>query len=237
MSPLQICLLPTGNRQLGTSSKQATCTSNQNPLVLRMELSQDAKNILGLRLPTDPRWVNLAERSLEDILTDHAYCEQKAATSCISIIQRYSDKEKIVIELSPIVTEEWGHFRLVLAELQKRNLKLGKQRKDEYVNELLKFEWRGGSEEDRMLDKLLLCALIEARSCERFKRLSEGLNDEYLSNFYRRFMESEAGHYTLFIELAETYIDKERVRTRWKEWLRYEAGIMRQLTPRGDRMH
>jgi tRNA-(ms[2]io[6]A)-hydroxylase len=91
-----------------------------------MELSQDAKNILGLRLPTDPRWVNMAERSLEDILTDHAYCEQKAATSCISIIQRYSDKEKIVIELSPIVTEEWGHFRLVLAELQKRNLKLGK---------------------------------------------------------------------------------------------------------------
>ena len=237
MSPLQIRLLPTGNRQLGTSSKQATCTSNQNPLVLRMELSQDAKNILGLRLPTDPRWVNLAERSLEDILTDHAYCEQKAATSCISIIQRYSDKEKIVIELSPIVTEEWGHFRLVLAELRKRNLKLGKQRKDEYVNELLKFEWRGGSEEDRMLDKLLLCALIEARSCERFKRLSEGLNDEYLSHFYRRFMESEAGHYTLFIELAETYIDKERVRNRWKEWLRYEAGIMRQLTPRGDRMH
>jgi tRNA-(ms[2]io[6]A)-hydroxylase len=174
---------------------------------------------------------------LEDILTDHAYCEQKAATSCISIIQRYNDKEKIVDGLSPIVTEEWGHFRLVLAELQKRNLKLGKQRKDEYVNELLKFEMKGGSEKDRMLDKLLICALIEARSCERFKRLSEGLNDEYLSNFYRRFMESEAGHYTLFIELAETYIDKDKVRNRWKEWLRYEAEIMRLLTPRGDRMH
>ena len=212
-------------------------TSNENPLVLHMELSQDTKNILGLRLPTDPRWVNLAERSLEDILTDHAYCEQKAATSCISIIQRYSDKEKIVEELSPIVTEEWGHFRLVLAELQKRNLKLGKQRRDEYVNELLKFEVKGGSEEDRMLDKLLVCALIEARSCERFKRLSEGLGDEYLGNFYRRFMESEAGHYTLFIELAETYIDKAKVRDRWKEWLVYEAQIMRRLTPRGDRMH
>src|SRR6478609_11749365 len=105
------------------------------------------KNILGLQLPTDPRWVELAGISLEEILTDHAYCEQKAATSCISIIQRYSDKEKIVEELSPIVTEEWGHFRLVFAELQKRNLKLGRQRKDEYVNELLKFEWRGGSEE------------------------------------------------------------------------------------------
>jgi len=222
-------------RNLASDKKQAT--SNQKALVLRMELSQDTRNILGLKLPTDPRWVNLAEKSLEDILTDHAYCEQKAATSCISIIQRYSDKEKIVEELSPIVTEEWGHFRLVLAELQKRNLRLGRQRKDEYVNELLKFEMRGGSEEDRMLDKLLICALIEARSCERFKRLSEGLNDEYLSHFYRRFMESEAGHYTLFIELAETYIDKEKVRERWKEWLRYEAGVMRQLTPRGDRMH
>ena len=202
-----------------------------------MELSQDTKNILGLQLPTDPRWVNLAEKSLEDILTDHAYCEQKAATSCISIIQRYSDKERIVEELSPIVTEEWGHFRLVLAELQKRNLKLGRQRRDEYVNELLTFEIKGGGEEERLLDKLLICALIEARSCERFKRLSEGLDDEYLRNFYRRFMESEAGHYTLFIELAETYIDKERVRARWKEWLEYERNVMQKLIPRGDRMH
>lgn len=202
-----------------------------------MEFSQDTKNILGLQLPTDPRWVNLAEKSLEDILTDHAYCEQKAATSCISLIQRYSDKEKLVADLSPIVTEEWGHFRLVLAELQRRNLKLGRQRKDDYVNELLKFEKKGGSEEDRLLDKLLICALIEARSCERFKRLSEGLNDKYLRNFYRRFMESEAGHYTLFIELAETYIDDKKVRSRWKQWLEDESKIMKQLTPRGDRMH
>lgn len=197
----------------------------------------DVKNILGLHLPTDPRWVDLAERSLEDILTDHAYCEQKAATSCISLIQRYSDKEKLVRELSPIVTEEWGHFRLVLAELEKRKLKLGKQRRDEYVNELLKYETKGGSEEGRFLDKLLVFALIEARSCERFKRLSEGLGDEYLRNFYRRFMESEAGHYTLFIELAETYVDPEKVKKRWKEWLKHEAEIMKNLSPRGDRIH
>jgi tRNA-(ms[2]io[6]A)-hydroxylase len=197
----------------------------------------DEKNILGLHLPTDPRWVNLAQISLEDILTDHAYCEQKAATSCISLIQRYPDKKELVNELSPIVTEEWGHFRLVLQELQKRNLQLGKQRKDEYVNKLLQFEKKGGSEEDRLLDKLLICALIEARSCERFKRLSEGLNDDYLKNFYRRFMESEAGHYVTFIELAETYIDKEKVRKRWNEWLAHEAEIIQQLKPRGDRMH
>jgi tRNA 2-(methylsulfanyl)-N6-isopentenyladenosine37 hydroxylase len=202
-----------------------------------MELSQDTKNILGLRLPTDPRWVNLAEKSLEDILTDHAYCEQKAATSCISLIQKYSDKEKLVTELSPIVTEEWGHFRQVLAELHKRNLKLGKQRKDEYVNALLDFQVKGGNWEDRFLDQLLTMALIEARSCERFKRLSEGLNDEYLRNFYRRFMESEAGHYTLFIELAETYLPREKVRKRWTEWLDHEITIMKQLEVRGDRVH
>jgi tRNA-(ms[2]io[6]A)-hydroxylase len=195
------------------------------------------KNILGLQLPTDPRWVNLAEISLEDILTDHAYCEQKAATSCISLIQRYSDKDKLVNELSPIVTEEWGHFRLVLAELRKRNLQLGKQRKDEYVNRLIQFQIKGGSEADFFLDKLLIFALIEARSCERFKRLSEGLQDGYLSNFYRRFMESEAGHYALFIDLAETYIDKEKVRLRWKQWLGYEAEVMNELAVRGDRIH
>lgn len=125
----------------------------------------------------------------------------------------------------------------MLAELEKRNLKLGKQRKDEYVNELMKFEMKGGSEEDRLLDKLLIFALIEARSCERFKRLSEGLNDEYLSNFYRRFMESEAGHYRLFIELADTYIEKTKVRKRWQEWLVYEAEVMKRIEVRGDRMH
>jgi tRNA-(ms[2]io[6]A)-hydroxylase len=199
--------------------------------------SSDVKNILGLRLPTDPRWINLAEKSLTDILTDHAYCEQKAATSCISIIQRYSDREKIVQELAPIVTEEWGHFRMVMTEMQKRNLKLGKQRKDDYVNALLQFEKKGGSEDDRLLDKLLVCALIEARSCERFKRLSEGLDDAYLRKFYRKFMESEAGHYTLFITLAENYIPKDKVRKRWKEWLKYEADIIMNIDIRGDRIH
>ena len=197
----------------------------------------DIKNILGLQLPTDPRWANLAAVSLEEILTDHAYCEQKAATSCISLIQRYPHKEKLVTELATIVTEEWGHFRLVLQEMHKRNFRLGKQRKDEYVNKLLEFETKGGSEENRLLDKLLICALIEARSCERFKNLSENLDDDYLRNFYRRFMESEAGHYTTFIELAETYIEKEKVHKRWNEWLVYEAEMIATLELRGDRMH
>ncbi|MBP6432961.1 MAG: tRNA-(ms[2]io[6]A)-hydroxylase [Ferruginibacter sp.] len=199
--------------------------------------SIDVKNILGLRLPTDPRWVNLAEMELEEILTDHAYCEQKAATTCISLIQKYSDKTELVEELSPIVTEEWGHFRAVLAELKKRNLKLGKQRKDIYVNKLLEFQKKDGSPQERFLDRLLIMALIEARSCERFKRLSEGLDDAYMRKFYRKFMESEAGHYTLFINLAELYMPKKLVRDRWTKWLAYEKELMNSSEVRGDRIH
>jgi tRNA-(ms[2]io[6]A)-hydroxylase len=143
----------------------------------------------------------------------------------------------MVEELSPIVTEEWGHFRMVLAELNKRNLQLGKQRKDEYVNKLLVFQKKDGSVEDRFLDRLLIMALIEARSCERFKRLSEGLEDEYMRNFYRKFMESEAGHYTLFINLAEWYLPKDKVRKRWKEWLDFEKDVMNNLEVKGSRIH
>ncbi len=195
------------------------------------------KNILGLQLATDPRWVDLANISIEEILTDHAFCEQKAATTCISLITKYSDRIRLVSELAPIVTEEWGHFRMVLAELEKRGLKLGKQRKDEYVNHLIAFQRKGGDFEERFLDQLLTMAMIEARSCERFKRLSEGLPDEYLRKFYRRFMESEAGHYHLFIELAETYLGKEKTKKRWAEWLNYEAGLMKKMDVRGDRIH
>jgi tRNA 2-(methylsulfanyl)-N6-isopentenyladenosine37 hydroxylase len=195
------------------------------------------KNILGLQLVTDPRWVDLANLSIEEILTDHAFCEQKAATSCITLITKYSDRTRLVSELAPIVTEEWGHFRMVLSELEKRGLKLGRQRKDEYVNHLIAFQRKGGDFEERFLDQLLTMAMIEARSCERFKRLSEGLPDEYLRNFYRRFMESEAGHYHLFINLADTYLGKEKVKKRWDEWLIYEAGLMKNMEVRGDRIH
>ncbi len=195
------------------------------------------KNILGLQLVTDPRWVDLANISIEEMLTDHAFCEQKAATTCITLITKYPDRTRLVSELAPIVTEEWGHFRMVLAELEKRGLKLGRQRKDEYVNHLIAFQRKGGDFEERFLDQLLTMAMIEARSCERFKRLSEGLPDEYLRNFYRRFMESEAGHYHLFIELAEGYLGKEKVKNRWAEWLIFEAGLMKNMEVRGDRIH
>ncbi len=193
--------------------------------------------MLGLKLPTDPRWVNLAKISLEEILTDHAYCEQKAATSCISLIQMYPDKEEMVSELAPIVTEEWGHFRLVLQALKKRGLKLGRQRKDEYVNRLLDFQKKGGSREDRLIEKLLICALIEARSCERFRLLSLHLEEPELKEFYHHFMVSEAGHYRLFIDLAKKYGNSEKVKKRWDEYLNFEASIMKDLEIRGDRMH
>jgi len=193
--------------------------------------------MLGLKLPTDPRWVNLAEIAMEEILTDHAYCEQKAAVSCISLIQGFPDKTTLVKELSPIVTEEWGHFRMVLAEIERRNFSLGNQRKDEYVNQLLSFQQKGGSREDRLLDKLLFCGLIEARSCERFRLLHEYLEDPHLKDFYYKFMVSEAGHYVLFLDLARLYFPEEKVKLRWQSYLVEEAEIMKRLSLQGSRIH
>ena len=193
--------------------------------------------MLGLKLPTDPRWVNLAAMRLEDILTDHAYCEQKAALQCISLIQQYPEKKLLIEELAPIVTEEWGHFRQVVAELNNRQLTLGIQRKDVYVNELIKHKIKGQSREDRLLDKLLFSALIEARSCERFRLLAENLQQADLREFYHKFMISEAGHYRLFIDLAKEYFTSDQVKFRWQEWLIIEAGIMKNLELRGDRIH
>ena len=200
-------------------------------------MSTADNSILGLKLPTDPRWADLAAVSLKEILTDHAFCEQKAATTCISIVQAHPDKEDIVNQLSAIVTEEWGHFRMVWAEMKKRGFALGKQRKDEYVNLLIQNKPKTAGPEDNLLNRLMMSALIEARSCERFRVLSEGLEEESLRKFYHKFMVSEAGHYRLFIELAEKYYDKEKVRKYWDEWLVVEERILKQLTPRGDRMH
>jgi tRNA-(ms[2]io[6]A)-hydroxylase len=200
-------------------------------------MSTADNSILGLQMPTDPRWTDLAAVSLQEILTDHAFCEQKAATNCISVIQRYADKQDIVNALSPIVTEEWGHFRMVWAEMQKRGFTLGRQRKDDYVNLLLQNEPKQVQPSDRLLHKLMICAMIEARSCERFRLLSEGLEDEHLRKFYYKFMVSEAGHYRLFIDLAEKYYPAEQVRAAWKEWLAIETKVLQLLAPRGDRMH
>jgi tRNA-(ms[2]io[6]A)-hydroxylase len=202
-----------------------------------MENKNTGKRVLGIQLPTDPRWVNMAEMSLQDILTDHAYCEQKATTSCITLIQRYSDKELLVEKVSPIVSEEWSHFRLVLKELQKRGLKLGHQRRDEYVNGLLKFIRKGVTPDELFLDRVLICAMIEARSCERFRLLSLNIKEEALRSFYHKFMVSEAGHYRLFLDLAEHYLGKEVAQTRWKAWLEFEAVLVQGLKPRADRMH
>lgn len=195
------------------------------------------KRVLGLELATDPRWVEMAEMSIEDILTDHAYCEQKAAASCISLIQKYPELERLVDELAPIVTEEWGHFRMVLKELKKRNYKLGKQRKDEYVNGLQQFIRKGVSASDLLLDRLIVCAMIEARSCERFRLLSLNIGEDSLKNFYYQFMISEAGHFKLFLELASHYSTEEKARKRWIECLEFERELLTNLTPRGDRMH
>ena len=194
------------------------------------------KTTLGLQLPTDPRWVNLAEMDLEDILTDHAFCEQKAATACISLIQSFPDKIEMVKALAPIVTEEWGHFRLVLRELEKRNLTLGFQRKDDYVSQLLKVRING-TRDVNLIESLLICALIEARSCERFRLLSLHISDESLRDFYHDFMIAEANHYRMFLDLAIHYGSEETVMKRWKEFLEAEAKIMQGLEINGQRMH
>ena len=194
-------------------------------------------SILGLKMPPDPRWTDLAAISLEEILTDHAFCEQKAATQCISLIQRYADKEDLVNALSPIVTEEWGHFRMVWAEMKKRGYKLGRQRKDDYVNLLLQHEPKNVPGTEKLLHKLMIGAMIEARSCERFRLLSEHLPEKGLRSFYYKFMVSEAGHYRLFIDLAEQYYPVEKVRAAWAQWLKIETEVLQLLVPRGDRMH
>jgi tRNA-(ms[2]io[6]A)-hydroxylase len=188
-------------------------------------------------MPTDPRWADLASVSLEEVLTDHAFCEQKAATQCITLIQRYPDKVELVNALSPIVTEEWGHFRMVWAEMKKRGYSLGKQRKDDYVNLLLQHEPKQVPGDEKLLHKLMICAMIEARSCERFRLLSEGLEEEALRKFYYKFMVSEAGHYRLFIDLAGQYYPTDKVRAAWQQWLKIEEQVLALLTPRGDRMH
>lgn len=200
-------------------------------------MSTTDNSILGLTLPTDPRWADLASISLEEILTDHAFCEQKAATQCISLIQRYPEKEELINALAPIVTEEWGHFRLVWDEMKKRGYKLGRQRKDDYVNLLLQNEPKDIPAYEKLLHKLMIGAMIEARSCERFRLLHENLEDEQLRKFYYKFMVSEAGHYRLFIELAELYYPTEKVRMAWQQWLGIETQALKQLTIRGDRMH
>ena len=193
--------------------------------------------MLNLKLATDPRWVNLAEKKLEDILTDHAYCEQKAATSCISLIVVYPDLKPIVEQLTPIVSEEWSHFSMVLKEIYKRGFVLGYPRKDEYVNLLLKFQNKNGDRNDVLVEKLLTNALIEARSCERFRILSLNLEDDYLRKFYHSFVVSEAGHYRLFMDLAKLYKEKTYVDNRWQQYLEYEKEIFNKIQLRGDRIH
>lgn len=193
--------------------------------------------MLGLKLSTDPRWVDIAEKSIEEILIDHAWCEQKAATSCISLIVHHFNRKKLVDVLSPVVKEEWAHFEMVVRELEKRGFELGKPRKDEYVVKLNELKIKGGSKEQRLMDDLLINALIEARSCERFRLLSIHISDDSLKDFYHKLMISEAGHYVNFVDLAKEYMPESMVKDRLEELLEKEAEIIQRLELRGDRVH
>lgn len=182
--------------------------------------------MLGLKLPTDPRWVNIVEQNIESILSDHAWCEQKAASNAISIITNNSEHPDLVTDMLNIAKEEVEHFDRVHELIKKRGLVLHRERKDEYVNDLMKFQIKGGSRVAAFVDRMLFSALIEARSCERFKILSQNIKDEELAAFYRDLMESEANHYTTFLGYARKYGIGVDVEKRWKEWLAYENEII-----------
>ena len=193
--------------------------------------------MLKLKLATDPRWANIAEKSLSEILTDHAYCEQKAATSGINMIISCPWNPRLVNNMSALVAEEWGHFRKVLRELEKRDLPLGHKRKDDYVVQLLKLKYGGGDKNTHTCENLLMNAMIEARSCERFRVLSLNMEDEYFRKFYHEFMVSEAGHYAIFIDLAKEFMPESYLNERWEAILDGEAKILAGLELRGDRVH
>jgi tRNA-(ms[2]io[6]A)-hydroxylase len=182
--------------------------------------------MLGLKMATDPRWVNIVEMNIEEILTDHAWCEQKAASNAISLTVIYSDMDDLVTEMTAIAIEEMQHFGMVHEEIKKRGMKLGRERKDEYVKDLRAFILQGGNNEMKLVDRLLFAAMIEARSCERFRLLSIEISDEGLRNFYHELMISEARHYTTFLSFAKKYAIKVDVDKRWEEFLEYEAGLM-----------
>ena len=186
--------------------------------------------MLGLKLPTDPRWINVAKQNLEEILTDHAYCEQKAASTAISLIIGFPRNSELVSAMTDLAQEEMSHFKMVHDLILERGYTLGIERKDEYVLQLLTFFPKGGSREAQLTHRLLCAALIEARSCERFRILSEELEDRKLRSFYRKLMISEANHYTLFLKLARKYgTSKETVDQKWQSLLDYEATVIRKL--------
>lgn len=185
--------------------------------------------MLGLKLPTDPRWVNIVEKNIEEILIDHAYCEQKAASTAISFIVTYPEYSELVTAMTALAKEEMSHFKMVHDRLLERGFALGWDRKDAYVLELMKFFPKGGSRLTNLIHRLLYAALIEARSCERFRLLSENLQDEELATFYRNLMVSEANHYTMFLNFARKYGNREEVDKKWQDLLVYEAEIMKGL--------
>lgn len=185
--------------------------------------------MLGLKLPTDPRWVRIVEKNIEEILTDHAYCEQKAASTAISLIVSFPEYTELVEEMVALVKEEISHFKMVHDRILERGWILGRDRKDDYVIELHKFFPKGGSRTTQLVHRLLYAALIEARSCERFRLLSEEINDPELRDFYRKLMVSKANHYTMFLGFARKYGDLEEVNKKWQDLLVYEAKIMENL--------
>lgn len=191
--------------------------------------SKETTKMLGLQLPTDPRWINIVEKNIQEILTDHAFCEQKAASTAISLIVSFPEYTELVREMVALVKEEISHFKMVHDKIIERGWVMGRDRKDEYVIKITQFFPKGGSRTTQLVHRLLYAALIEARSCERFRLLSEELEDKTLAEFYRSLMASEANHYTMFLGFARKYGDRKSVDEKWQELLAFEAEVMKDL--------
>ena len=170
--------------------------------------------------------MNIVESNIDEILTDHAFCEQKAATNAISLIVNFPECSDLVDAMTELAKEELTHFEMVHQRIRARGKQLGRERRDEYVNELYAFVRKGHKREIVLVDRLLFSAMIEARSCERFRVLSENIADKDLAAFYHELMISEANHYTMFIKLAKQYANGLDVDARWNEYLEYEATVI-----------
>jgi tRNA-(ms[2]io[6]A)-hydroxylase len=190
--------------------------------------------MLSLAAPTQPSWTARALAGLDELLVDHAHCEKKAAGMAVSLIFRYAQRFFLLEPLSRLAREELAHFEEVLRLLEVRGIPFRSLRASPYAGRLRRC--LRGTEPGRLVDVLLCSALIEARSCERFKLLAEAVADTELAGFYRGLLVAEARHHQIYVELALQAAPAPAVRARLRELAAREAEILASVPPRA-RMH
>jgi tRNA-(ms[2]io[6]A)-hydroxylase len=193
---------------------------------------------LPLRAKTPKTWAPMALQDPMALLNDHAHLEKKAAANALELLNRWPEPnppEEWVAQMTAVASDEVEHLRVVCRIIARRGAKLTRSHANPYAAELHKQVRRGlGTEE--VVDRLMISALIEARSCERFFLLIDACEDAELSKLYKGLWASEHGHYLTFIQLAEKILPAKVVSKRWSEMLDAEARIIKVQTP-GPRMH